>query len=169
MKEPSLSEVQYRLATEADFPSLVELYTKLHCYFYQVGYHLPSPDNVGELWLDSFRRTLGRFSRVDVAEVEGCIVGFVLGRLKRLPTYMGGVLAGEISDLWVEPEARRFGIGNELVRRLLRWLKEQGVHSVEVQVLRDNEPSWKLFERLGFEFELRVGRLMWDRYHEQAA
>lgn len=166
MSETAQPPVHYRLATEADFPVLIEFYTKLNQFFYQVGYRLPHPENVGEVWLDSFRRTLGRFSRVDVAELDGRLVGFMLCRIKRVPAYMGGVLVGELSDMWIEPEARRLGIGDKLSRLALNWLRDQGVHSVEIQVLRDNEASWKLYERMGFKLEFRVGRLLWDEYVE---
>ncbi len=167
MSETTSPTVHYRLADETDFPRLIEFYTKLNEFFYQVGYRLPHPQNVGEVWLDSFRRTLGRFSRVDVAEIDGCVVGFMLCRIKRVPAYMGGVLVGELSDMWIEPEARRLGIGDMLSRLALNWLRQQGVHSVEIQVLRDNEASWKLYERMGFKLEFRVGRLLWDEYIEE--
>jgi len=166
MSENTQPLVQYRLASEDDFGVLKEFYTKLNQFFYQVGYRLPHPENVGEVWLDSFRRTLGRFSRVDIAEIDGCVVGFMLSRIKRVPAYMGGVLVGELSDMWIEPQARRLGIGDALSRRALNWLREQGVHSVEIQVLRDNEASWKLYERMGFQLEFRVGRLLWEDYVE---
>ena len=77
---------------------------------------------------------------------------------------MGGVLGGELSDMWIEAEARRLGIGDRLSRLALEWLRQQGVHSVEIQVLRDNEASWKLYDRMGFKLESRVGRLLWDEY-----
>jgi hypothetical protein len=65
-----MSELSYRLVEESDFPIIIEMYTLLNTYFYQMGYRLPHPENVGDIWLDSFRRTLGRFSNVFIAEVE---------------------------------------------------------------------------------------------------
>ena len=97
-----MSAVSYRTATEADFPVITEMYSLLNTYFYQMGYRLPHPENVGEVWLDSFKRTLGRFSNVFIAEVEERVVGFMLCRLKRVPSYMGGVLVGELSDMWID-------------------------------------------------------------------
>ncbi len=89
-----MNDITYRPATEADFLSLEAMYTKLNAYFYEVGYLLPHPENVGEVWLESFRRTLGRFSNVFVAEQEGSPLGFILCRLKRLPAHMEGLLVG---------------------------------------------------------------------------
>lgn len=164
MSEAPAPQVSYRQAVEADFPAIREMYEHLNDYFYRLGYRLPHPENVGDTWLDSFRRTLGRFSNVIVAEIDGRVVGFMLCRLKRVPQYMGGVLVGELSDMWIAPEARRLGIGDRLSRLSLDWLRAQGAHSVEIQVLRDNEASWKLYERMGFQLEFRVGRLLWDEY-----
>jgi ribosomal protein S18 acetylase RimI-like enzyme len=119
---------------------------------------------VGEVWLESFRRTLGRFSNIFIAELDGVVAGFMLCRIKRVPQYMGGVLVGELSDMWIIPEARRLGIGDKLSRLALDWLKAQSTHSVEIQVLKDNDASWKLYDRMGFQLEFRVARLMWDEY-----
>ncbi len=157
-----MTDIIYRAASEADFPELAAMYEKLNAYFYQVGYLLPHPENVGEVWLESFRRTLGRFSNVFVAEREGRLLGFILCRLKRLPAYMGGVMVGEVSDVWVEAEARGAGVGDALVRAGLGWMRGQGVHSVEVQVLSENEGSLRFFESLGFQLELRALRLLND-------
>lgn len=163
-----MSEVSYRLATEDDFPILMDMYVQLNNFFYRVGYRLPHPEDVGQVWLDSFKRTLGRFSNVFIAEVGGQVAGFMLCRLKRVPAYMGGVLVGELSDMWIIASARRMGIGDKLSRLALDWLRQQGAHSVEIQVLKDNEASWKLYDRMGFKLEFRVGRLLWDEYLEEA-
>ncbi len=166
MTEP-LPTVTYRTIVEADFPVIKDMYAYLNEYFYKMGYRLPHPENVGDVWLESFRRTLGRFSNVVVAEIDGKVVGFMLCRLKRVPAYMGGVLVGELSDMWIVQEARRLGIGDKLSRLAMDWMRAQGAHSIEIQVLRDNEASWKLYERMGFKLEFRVGRLLWDEYVEE--
>jgi ribosomal protein S18 acetylase RimI-like enzyme len=165
--ETPATTVSYRPAVEEDFPVLMEMYSLLNTYFYRMGYRLPHPENVGEVWLDSFRRTMGRFSNVFIAEIDGRVVGFMLCRLKRVPAYMGGVLVGELSDMWIVPEARRLGIGDKLSRLAMGWMRAQGAHSIEIQVLKDNEASWKLYERMGFKLEFRVGRLLWDEYVEE--
>jgi ribosomal protein S18 acetylase RimI-like enzyme len=158
--------VTYRLATEADFPIIKEFYILLNKHFYSLGYRLPHPENIGDIYLDSFRRTLGKFSNAWVAEVDSKVVAYVLCRIKRAPQYMGGVLVGEISDEWVDESARRLRIGDRLCRIGLQWMREQNVHSVEIQVLNSNEASWKMLNRMGFEQEFRVGRLLWDEYKE---
>lgn len=155
--------LSFRTATELDFPILAEKFVELVAAYDQLGYLLPKPENAGEAWVDSFRRTLGRFSNVFLAELDTVIVGFALCRLKRLPMHMGGVMVGELSDIWISPQARRLGLGTQLTHLVLEWLSEQGAHSVEVQVLRDNEPAWRMFESLGFQLEYRAARLLFDQ------
>lgn len=167
MTDASTQNVTYRLVREEDFPVLIEMFTWLNDYFYRVGYRLPQPENVGQVWVDSFRRTLGRFSNVFIAEVDGRVAGFMLCRLKRTPAHFGGVIVGELSDMWIEPEVRRLGIGDRLSRLAIDWMREQGAHSIEIQILKDNEGSWKLYERMGFKLEFHVVRLLWDEYAEK--
>lgn len=167
MSDDKKAAVNYRLVRETDFPIIMEMYEKLNSYFYQMGYRLPHPDDISQVWLDSFQRTLGRFSNVFIAEVDGRVVGFMLCRLKRVPQYMGGVMVGELSDMWIVKEARRLGIGDKLSRLAMEWMREQGAHSIEIQVLRDNQASWKLYERMGFQLEFLAGRLLWEDYVEE--
>jgi RimJ/RimL family protein N-acetyltransferase len=47
-------------------------------------------------------------------------------------------------------------------------MRTLGAHSIEIQVLKDNEASWKLYERMGFQLEFRVGRLLWSDYDSAA-
>lgn len=154
------SEVVFRPAEAADFPRLSEMYERLNAYYSQVGYRLPQPQDVGQAWVESFQRTLGRFSNVFVAVAGESLAGMILCRVKRLPHYMGGVMVGEISDIWVEPVFRREKVGEQLVHLGLDWLRRQGVHSVEIQVLSGNQGAWQFFEELGFELEYRAARLI---------
>jgi GNAT superfamily N-acetyltransferase len=158
--------VIYRQATQADFPVVASMYAKLDQLLRQHTYTFPEVENVGELWLDMFRRTLGRFSVLYVAEYEGEVVGFIVARVKRVPEYLGGVMVGELKDMWVEHKVRRLGIGEKLLRLAIEWCRAQNVYSVEAQILLGNEPIIKLVEYLGMKKELYQLRMMWPDYNE---
>jgi len=158
--------VIYREATEADFPIVASMYAKLDQLLRQHTYTFPAVENVGELWLDMFRRTLGRFSVLYVAEYQGEVVGFIVARVKRVPEYLGGVMVGELKDMWVEHKVRRLGIGEKLLRLAIEWCREQKVYSVEAQILLGNEPIIKLVEYLGMKKELYQLRMKWEDYNE---
>lgn len=61
----------------------------------------------------------------------------------------------DMMNLAVSPEARRQGIGRALVLALTERLRENGVHSLTLEVRASNAPAWKLYESLGF---AQVGR-----------
>jgi len=54
--------------------------------------HMPSRggERSGRLWLEMFRRTLGRFQRSYTwLKWKARLVGFIVARLKRVPEYWG--------------------------------------------------------------------------------
>jgi N-acetylglutamate synthase len=55
-----------------------------------------------------------------------------------------------LGGLWVEPSARRTGLGLAVVGALLDWGAAQGATTAYLQVLADNLPAVALYERLGF-------------------
>ena len=61
----------------------------------------------------------------------------------------------DMMNLAVSPEARRQGIGRALVLTLAERLRENGVHSLTLEVRASNAPARKLYESLGF---AQVGR-----------
>jgi GNAT superfamily N-acetyltransferase len=162
--QPTQPQVVYRQANEADFPAVAAHYEKLDYLLHQYTYSFPSVENVGELWLDMFKRTLGRFSVLYVCEVDGVIAGFIVARLKRVPEYLGGVMIGELKDMWVEPEVRKLGIGEELLRLAIEWCRAQNAYSCEAQILVGNQPIINLIEYLGMKTELYQFRLNWEDY-----
>ncbi len=155
-----MSEVTYRLAEEDDLAGAADLYEQVDAAYRSYAYRFPEVEKVGLAWLESFQRTLGRFSVLYIAAMNHQMIGFSLGRIKRVPPHRGGVLVGEISDIWVEPQARKLGVGEHLTQLAVDWLMGQNVHSVEAQILDGNAPSWKLFGKLGFQSELRQIRLL---------
>jgi GNAT superfamily N-acetyltransferase len=158
-------DVLYRQATEEDLPMVAKLYDKLDHFLHEFNFNFPVVENVGEKWLDIFRRTMGRFSVVYVAEYQGETVGFILARLKRVPEYLGGVMVGELKDMWVEPEVRRLRIGEKLLRLAIEWCWTQDVYSLEAQVFVDNDPIIQLVEYLGMKPELYQMRMMKGEYN----
>lgn len=162
------NKVTYRQATEADFPVIASMYEKLDQYQRGLTYSFPEVKNVGELYLDTYRRTLGRYSVLFVAEYQGKVVAFNAARIKRVPAYLGGVMVGELNDIWVEPDSRRLKIGDRLTRLAIEWCRDKDVHSVELQVLAGNEASIKLVEASGLKLELYQMRLNWEDYPENS-
>jgi ribosomal protein S18 acetylase RimI-like enzyme len=67
-----------------------------------------------------------------------------------LDTWVTGPRIGEIESLAVLPEHRGHGLGTELLDRLERELREQGVSDVVIGVLPGNEGAVRMYERRGY-------------------
>jgi len=59
----------------------------------------------------------------------------------------------ELISTWVAQEARGKGVGEALVKEVLRWAQDQGATWVVFEVYPSNEHAIRLYERLGFEVE----------------
>lgn len=57
---------------------------------------------------------------------------------------------GEISSLYIEPEYRKYGIGDELIKRAIKWLEDSNVNKKIIGVAVGNEDVIKFYERYGF-------------------
>lgn len=154
-----MTEIIYRAATPEDLRTIKGYYTELFQIYQTFDYKLPIPENVEQLWIESFQRTLGKYSQIYIAEKDGKILGFILGRLRRLAPYQGGSLVGDYADIYIIKEARRLGLAKHISKLMIKWFKDNGATSVEGQVLFKNNPSRKMFESLGFKIEIIQMRL----------
>jgi ribosomal protein S18 acetylase RimI-like enzyme len=80
-----------------------------------------------------------------VVEEEGRIVGFASGGRER----EDGARRGELYAIYLLREAQRRGYGRALIQAVARALRERGLSSLIVWVLRDNFPARAFYEHLG--------------------
>lgn len=97
---------------------------------------------------ERFRRDgLGRHFSALLAELDAAAVGYAL--------YHGGYEVGSASpglylaDLWVEPAARRRGIGHALMAALARRCRAGGGRWIQWSVYVGNEPAIGFYNALG--------------------
>ncbi len=154
-----MSEIVIRPAQVEDLPAIETLWVQYDSYHRSLGLAFPEPEQAASAWRASFERTLGRFSFVWVADQDGSICAFLLARLKRTPAFLGGVLVGEISDLFVAETLRGHKVGSRLAAAAVASLRSLQVHSIEVQVLQRNAVALAFWQELGFEAELTQFRL----------
>jgi GNAT superfamily N-acetyltransferase len=83
-----------------------------------------------------------REGRIVVAETEGEVVGMAKGELR------DGL--GHVSFVYLKPEARGRGGGNDLVRDLVAHFREQGLQHVSLNVELPNDEALAYWRRLGF-------------------
>jgi GNAT superfamily N-acetyltransferase len=156
----AVSGILLREATRQDLPAVCRLWVHLDNFHHELGLPFPAVEDGGTAWAASFERTLGRFSFLWVAEQEGEVCAFLLARLKRLPATLGGMLVGEISDLYVEEGLRGQKVGARLAGLAIERLRRENAHSIEVQVIWQNEEALAFWQAQGFQPELAQLRLM---------
>lgn len=81
-----------------------------------------------------------------VAELEGEVVGELLGHVLRLPHGAGRELL--LYSIGVRERHRRAGVGRALVDELTRWARAEGIP--EVWVLADNPGAEAFYAACGF-------------------
>ncbi|MFC2023549.1 GNAT family N-acetyltransferase [Chloroflexota bacterium] len=81
-----------------------------------------------------------------VAEVDGEIRGYV-----DLVTQRWQQL-GWVSNLAVDRDYRRRGIGTELIQHARQWAWEQDLHTLSVETTTKNYPALSFYQKLGFNF-----------------
>lgn len=143
-----------RAGSLTDLDALAPLWQRFYEDQRAQGMRARVPKNGFAEWTESLRPALGRFACLVVAQDGAQIAGFVLGRVRGMPRYLGGASAGWISEVWVEPAYRKRGLAEAMVRSAIEWFKGQGIARIELQVVHGNAAAQRLYARLGFEEEL---------------
>ena len=99
-----------------------------------------------ERWHEHARRGASAETPHFVAAAgDGRFLGMAVG----LPTREREDTAALVA-MYVRPEARRNGIGEALVERVLAWARERGFALVELGVAEGNDAAARLYARCGF-------------------
>lgn len=142
-----MADIVIRAFTKADADVLGEMWQDLVAYHQQLSADLPSAARGGHHRY--VRRLLDRlddpYTCTLVAELDGQVVGFVLGMIVDLvPDIFEQPPSGFLADIYVEPAARRHGVGRRLVAALTGWFYQCGVKSYDWHVASDN-PAGRAF------------------------
>ena len=81
---------------------------------------------------------------------------FLVGVESDLVGYVGSVTAGDevsITNVAVFPEHRKKGVGEALVRELIRRAKDLNFSKIFLEVRVSNAPAISLYEKIGFEIK----------------
>jgi L-amino acid N-acyltransferase YncA len=137
--------MKIRDAVEADLPAIIDIYNAA------VATRM-STAQLEPVTVESRRNWLSEHSPdrhpLWVAEVDGCVIGWLSCKsfLSRC-AYRGTI---ELS-VYVDERFRRRGIARRLLEETIAQACPLGINAMVGLIFAHNEPSLRLFERLGFE------------------
>jgi len=146
--------VQLRIADVPGLAAVEPLWTALYRHQAAHGMQVCVPSNGFALWRDGLRTVLGRFVTVWIAETQGEAVGFLCGRERVLPAYLGGGSVGYISEVFVGETHRGRGIGAQLMAAATKFYREKNIRRMELQVVAGNPDALDFYLKLGWREEL---------------
>ncbi|WP_121810689.1 GNAT family N-acetyltransferase [Mucilaginibacter kameinonensis] len=95
-----------------------------------------------------------------VAEIDGAVAGSGYARIKKNPdSYYDFEKYAYLGFMYVSPAHRGKGINQAIIEGLKKWVVEQGLAEIRLEVYNDNTGAIKAYEKVGFEkrmIEMRI-------------
>jgi len=134
-----------REATEEDLPAILTIYNEAIETTTAVFDYRPHTLHMRREWFQAKRSAN---LPVVVAAVNGAgVIGFATyGPFRAWPAYKYTIE----HSVYVAAQARRLGVGRELVKEIVSIARKNQMHSVIAGIVSDNLPSLKLHRSLGF-------------------
>jgi len=135
-----------RRATAEDFDAIAELWREF-------DHEIPPPTHEGPAEHDKELDEIAEILESEIAFValddDDKPVGFALAR-ERAPGF------GTLTDLFVDREDRRSGVGTELMREVLTAFRERGIEQLDLEVVASNAGARSLYARWGLRDEVVI-------------
>ena len=135
-----------RVATQADLPGIVAIYNQAVPTHRSTANTTPVTVEGRKAW---FMEHDPEKHPIFVAEVDGKLAGWC-----SLSTYRPGRMALRFTaemSLYIDSAFHRKGIGSALICHALKACPTLGIKNIVGVVIDQNEGSWKLLEKLGFQ------------------
>jgi ribosomal protein S18 acetylase RimI-like enzyme len=143
-----------RAMTPADLPATGQLAGKLVRLHYEFDpqrfLNLPSPEAGYARYLGGELKSDGVVLLVAERTTDQYVVGYAYARLEPRDYAALRDGCGVLHDVYVDESARGQGLGEKLVREVVRRLAEKGAPRIVLMTAVQNEPAQRLFARLGF-------------------
>ena len=102
-------------------------------------------------YLEFLKTDLTRQWRAIFVAVENKkIVGMIIGKRYNAISISKFKRKGYMSNLYIDKNYRKKGIGKKLLFHTLKWLKKQGVKHVSLEIHKKNSAAQNLSRKIGF-------------------
>lgn len=146
-----MSKVKIRGWKLEDLEQIVDLWLELASYVRPMdGFYQLSPD-AGKKYNGYLRRVFGdRKYGVFVADSDGGLIGFAMGRINESPSVVLPESVGYIENIFVRGGRRHSGVGTALCNELLNWFRQRGIGDVELFYQVENSEAAAFWKKMGF-------------------
>ena len=87
--------------------------------------------------------------QVLVAELDGFIVGYCVGRIEEKPPIYKEKVIGVVGNIAVKEGYKRQGIGEQLFTTIKGWFKSHSVDHIEIEAATSNPQSTSFWMKMG--------------------
>lgn len=95
------------------------------------------------------RHIAGEHSICFLAEIEGEVVGYLVGYLEN-KSELRPVQVAELESMFIQSEYRGLSVGTDLVNQFLKWALKEGAERISVTAYAANEKAIRFYKGLGF-------------------
>jgi ribosomal protein S18 acetylase RimI-like enzyme len=146
----AVSQVVIRRATLGDVEEILPLWSEMMDYHAALDTRFQPAPGAGERWIAFLRdRLQSENACVMVAEAEGQLVGYIVGMIGENPPVLLPSKYGLVSDICVDPNWRRQGIGRRLFEALKAWFREKELSTIQLSVAHHNPVSQAFWRAMG--------------------
>ena len=147
-----MDKINIREAQTSDFHALHNLYTVVDRLHHQaLPEHFKPASDIKKR--DSYLKGLlaDKSNTILVAEIQNQVIGFAHAKFGTIDhPVLNSYISGHISDVVVDPDFERRGVGKKLLFAVERWLKEHGAIEVGLTVFCFNNEAISFYHKNGF-------------------
>jgi ribosomal protein S18 acetylase RimI-like enzyme len=108
-------------------------------------------DKAGEMWMQYFERHVrSRMRKALIAEQDGEVTGFLLGEIQKRPPIFKASHQAFVDSIGVAESKRNQGVGGLMLDCFAKWAREKGAPCIMLNVVVENAPAIRLYEKHGF-------------------
>ena len=143
--------ITIRELRKGDLADVRSIFSEFVSYHYQRDSIFEKIASADLIWGDYLyaSHTQDENCQVLVAELDGHIVGYCLGRSEEKPPIYSDRIVGAVGNIAVKEEFKRRGIGAALFRAINEWFQERGVHHIEIEAASTNPQAVHFWKKMG--------------------
>lgn len=138
-------------ATEKYIPEIVELWKKFMDFHKDIDTRFPMSAGAQEQQEKHLMDSLeSKDARLLVVLDNGHAVGYSLAEIHKYPPIFAREIYGYISDMFIQTEYRRKGIGGQMVAKIFEWFESRNIERIELSVAARNQVGYSFWRKQGF-------------------